>query len=59
MARIYDAPEPVVNGAFRNGDVRAASGDISRTKAELVCAPQWSVERGVRALCDWVDGQGI
>jgi dTDP-L-rhamnose 4-epimerase len=56
IARIYGAPEPVVNGAFRNGDVRAASGDISRAKTELTWAPHWTVERGVKALCAWIDG---
>jgi dTDP-L-rhamnose 4-epimerase len=58
IAGIYGAPEPVVNGAFRNGDVRAASGDITRAKTELNWAPQWTVERGVEALCGWIDGQG-
>ncbi len=55
MADIYGAPEPTVNGAFRNGDVRAASCDISRARVELGWAPQWSVERGIRSLCAWVD----
>jgi dTDP-L-rhamnose 4-epimerase len=59
IAGIYGAPEPVVNGAFRNGDVRAASGDITRARAELDWAPHWTVERGVRALCAWIDAQGI
>jgi dTDP-L-rhamnose 4-epimerase len=57
IAGIYGAPEPIVNGAFRNGDVRAASGDITRAKTELNWAPQWSVKRGVAALCTWIDAQ--
>jgi dTDP-L-rhamnose 4-epimerase len=59
IAGIYGAPEPVVNGAFRNGDVRAASGDITRAKAELNWTPQWTVERGVRELCAWIDRQSF
>lgn len=57
IARIYGAPEPQVNGAFRNGDVRAASADITRSKAELGWTPQRDLERGVRELCAWIDGQ--
>ncbi|MDV2449660.1 NAD-dependent epimerase/dehydratase family protein [Xanthomonas hortorum] len=59
IARIYDAPEPVVNGAFRNGDVRAASCDIERATRELDWRPEWPVERGVAALCTWIDQQAL
>lgn len=59
IASIYDAPMPVVNGAFRNGDVRAASCDIARTTRELGWRPEWSVDRGVRALCAWIDQQEL
>ncbi len=57
IASIYGAPQPVVNGAYRNGDVRAASADISRTSKELGWEPQWNVRKGVTALCAWIDGQ--
>ena len=57
IANIYGAPIPVVNGAFRNGDVRAASCDIGRAREALGWAPRWSVEKGVAALCAWIDGQ--
>lgn len=59
IAEIYDAPAPVVNGAFRNGDVRAASCDISRTHSQLGWEPHWSVQRGVTALCSWIDGGSL
>ena len=59
IAGIYAAPEPVVNGAFRNGDVRAASCDITRTTRELGWFPQWPVHRGVQALCAWIDTQDL
>jgi dTDP-L-rhamnose 4-epimerase len=59
IAGIYGAPEPVVNRAFRNGDVRAASGDIARAKTELNWTAKWTVERGVKALCAWIDEQAI
>jgi dTDP-L-rhamnose 4-epimerase len=57
IAGIYGAPDPVVSGAFRNGDVRAASGDISRARAELNWEPQWSTKLGVERLCAWIDSQ--
>jgi dTDP-L-rhamnose 4-epimerase len=59
IAGIYAAPAPVVNGAFRNGDVRAASCDISRTHEQLGWEPHWSVQRGVTALCSWIDSGAI
>ncbi|WP_395116524.1 NAD-dependent epimerase/dehydratase family protein [Rhodanobacter sp. FW102-FHT14D06] len=59
IARIYGAPNPVVNGAFRNGDVRAASCDITRSREQLDWSPQWDVERGVQALCSWIDQQQL
>lgn len=57
IGRIYAAPAPIVNGAFRNGDVRAASCDISRSVRELGWTPQWPVEKGVKTLCEWIDGK--
>jgi len=57
IASIYGAPPPAVNGAYRNGDVRAASADISRTRRELGWQPEWDVRKGVTTLCGWIDGQ--
>jgi dTDP-L-rhamnose 4-epimerase len=59
IATIYGAPDPQINGAFRNGDVRAASADISRTRAELNWSPEWNVQSGVTALCSWIDQQEL
>jgi len=59
IATIYGAPEPKVNGAFRNGDVRAASADIARTRTELGWSPEWNVQSGVEALCTWIDQQEL
>jgi dTDP-L-rhamnose 4-epimerase len=55
IAEIYGAPAPAINGMFRNGDVRRASCDITRTRAALGWNPAVSVEDGVRALCAWID----
>jgi len=59
IATIYGAPSPQINGAFRNGDVRAASADITRTRVELGWSPEWSVQSGVEALCEWIDKQEL
>jgi dTDP-L-rhamnose 4-epimerase len=55
VAEVYDAPQPQVNGLYRNGDVRSASCDIGATTARLRWAPQVMVDEGVRRLCAWID----
>lgn len=55
IADHYGAPEPEVNGRFRHGDVRAASGDIAATRARLGWSPAVPVEEGVVRLGAWVD----
>lgn len=54
IADYYGAPQPFVNGMFRDGDVRAASADISLTTSLLDWRPQWSLEAGVAALQKWI-----
>jgi dTDP-L-rhamnose 4-epimerase len=56
IAEVYGAPEPQINGAYRNGDVRHASCDIAAAKDALDWAPQVPVADGVRRLCSWIDG---
>jgi dTDP-L-rhamnose 4-epimerase len=57
VAEHYGAPQPQVNGAFRNGDVRAASCETSAARAALGWAPEVMVGEGVRRLCTWIDTQ--
>lgn len=57
IADVFDAPQPVVVGKFRDGDVRAASCDIERTQDELQWRPKWTLDDGLRALIDWIDTQ--
>ncbi|EHB49698.1 dTDP-glucose 4,6-dehydratase [Mycolicibacterium rhodesiae JS60] len=54
LATICGAPEPVVVGKFRDGDVRAARCDIEPATNELGWRPKWSLEEGMRALLDWI-----
>lgn len=55
IAMHYGAPDPQINGMFRDGDVRHASCTIDDTTAALGWKPQVMVEEGVRRLCDWID----
>ena len=57
LATLCDAPEPTVVGRFRDGDVRAASCDIEPAVAELSWRPTWSLDRGLTALLEWIDGR--
>ena len=52
---MYDAPEPQINGMFRDGDVRAASCTIDESKAALDWQPKVMVAEGLRKLCHWID----
>jgi dTDP-L-rhamnose 4-epimerase len=57
IANFYGAPTPVVNGKYRDGDVRAASCDISLTLRTLDWSPSWSLDAGVAALQRWIAQQ--
>lgn len=57
IATAFDAPEPVIVGKFRDGDIRAASADIEPAQRELGWSPKWGLDDGLRALLDWIDEQ--
>jgi dTDP-L-rhamnose 4-epimerase len=57
IARFHGAPEPHITGAYRDGDVRHAECDISRTLATLEWHPAWDVARGMSALQEWIATQ--
>ena len=57
VANLYKAPDPQINGKFRNGDVRFAACDITRSIAELGWRPRSSLADGIAALCKWIDSQ--
>jgi dTDP-L-rhamnose 4-epimerase len=54
VAALCAAPEPIVVGKFRDGDVRAASCDIEPARDELAWAPKSSLEDGLPALLEWI-----
>jgi dTDP-L-rhamnose 4-epimerase len=50
IAGLSDAPDPVVNGDFRDGDVRAASTTIDAARQDLGYSPTWTLAKGLEAL---------
>lgn len=54
IADFHGAPAPHVTRAYRDGDVRHAEVDISRTLECLIWNPEWSIDRGIAALQNWI-----
>lgn len=59
IAAYHDAPEPIVSGQFRDGDVRFAACDIAPTEAALDWRPVWGLREGLAALQRWIAEQAI
>ena len=57
IAEYHGAPEPIVTGAYRDGDVRFAACEIGQTLGGLDWSPAWDVERGIAALQVWIAEQ--
>jgi dTDP-L-rhamnose 4-epimerase len=57
IASMCDAPEPTVVTKFRDGDVRAASCTTESAEDQLDWHPLWTLEDGLHALLEWIDGQ--
>ena len=49
-----NAPAPMVSGQFREGDVRAASCDITAAQVEIGYEPGWPLQTGLAQLLGWV-----
>jgi dTDP-L-rhamnose 4-epimerase len=54
MAAHEKAPAPFVSGKFREGDVRAASCDITAAKMEIGYKPVYGLDTGLPELLEWV-----
>ena len=59
VAAYYGAPEPHINGMYRDGDVRHATTDIMAAKSQLDWVPEVDLERGIAALQDWIATQHV
>jgi dTDP-L-rhamnose 4-epimerase len=54
VAGACNAPDPTVVPKFRDGDVRAASCDITPAKGDLGWSPNWVLKDGLDALLGWI-----
>lgn len=52
IAKLCNAPEPLVSGKFRDGDVRAASCVINDARQALGYEPKWVLEQGLQSVID-------
>jgi dTDP-L-rhamnose 4-epimerase len=57
ISQKYGAPDPVITGQYRLGDVRHASCRIERSMKELQWTPQTQLEIGLSSLLNWLDQQ--
>ena len=54
IAAYHGAPDPVVDGRYRDGDVRHAACSVEAAEGALGWRPEWSLERGIAALQEWI-----
>lgn len=59
IADYYSAPAPVVNGKYRDGDVRSASCLIEASQLELDWSPRWDLRSGIAALQNWIVAERV
>lgn len=59
MAAVLNRPNlrPKVVGKYRVGDIRHCFADISKARSMLGYVPQVSLDRGMRLLAEWLEGQ--
>ena len=53
------APRPKVSGRFRDGDVRAAQADVTRSRDILGYEPATSFATGIEDLLAWMPTTGL
>jgi dTDP-L-rhamnose 4-epimerase len=57
VANIHGAPEPMISGRFRDGDVRAAWADITLSKEAIGFSPSVTLEDGLKQLVTWMEDE--
>lgn len=57
IANYYQAPDPVITGQYREGDIRAGWADISQTSTALEWNPAVNIATGIERLCNWIDAR--
>lgn len=58
IAKLHSAPEPVVSGKFRNGDVRWAVADTKSMVDKLKVSPTVNFKEGARLVGEWLERTG-
>lgn len=58
IAKLHGAPEPVISGKFRDGDVRWAVADISVMTDVLGVQPTVDFDEGARRVNEWLKETG-
>lgn len=58
ISKMYGAPEPVVCGKFRDGDVRWATADVAPLAETLGVKAQVVFSEGMRRVGDWLMERG-
>jgi dTDP-L-rhamnose 4-epimerase len=58
IVEFFDSTSPVsINGAFREGDIRHNTADLTKVKQVLDFDPQWKFREGVREFLSWAASQ--
>lgn len=57
IAEKLEAPEPIITGQFRKGDIRHCFADVSKAKRVLGWKAQVSFEEGINKYIDWMAEQ--
>lgn len=59
LSGLAGSPAPIISGKYRDGDVRAASCDITKTRQTIGYEPEWPLDRGLTSLLNWVKTKNI
>jgi dTDP-L-rhamnose 4-epimerase len=59
VAAYYGAPEPHINGKYRDGDVRHAACEIDDARADLGWEPHIDLTAGVALLQRWIASRDV
>lgn len=54
IARLHTAPQPVITGQFRDGDIRRAVADITAMTTTLGVTPTIGFDQGAQIVGDWL-----
>jgi len=59
VASLKSKSAVVIDGSFRDGDIRHNSADISKATSIIGFEPQWGFQEGVQEFLRWVESQEV